>query len=101
VVFRYYVGSGFQLVDVVVLGHFYINGQVRKEHFLKKHHNIFVVDNKQKLRESIIELLSFPGNTIMEIVAEIDRCSGKNLAPLLFHYLIMNLMEAHLLRSHI
>ena len=90
------------MVDaVVVLGHFSINGQMRKEHFLKKHHNIFVVDNKQKLRESTIEVPSFPGNMIMEIVAEIDQCSRKNLAPLLFHYLIMNLMEAHLLRSHI
>ena len=74
------IGSGFQLVDavgVVVLGHFSIDGQVRKEHFSKRHHNIFVVDNKQKLQENIIELLSFPGNTTMEIIVETDQYSGK------------------------
>ena len=77
----YYLGSGFQLVDavgVVALGHFSIDGQVRKEHFSERHRNIFVVDNKEKLWEDIIELLSFPVNTIMEIVAEIDQHSGNN-----------------------
>ena len=30
-----------------------------------KHHNIFAVENKQKLWEDIIELLSFPINMII------------------------------------
>jgi len=74
------IGNGFQLVDavgVVVLGHFSIDDQVGKEHFAKRHHNIFVVDNKQELRENIIELLSFPGNTIIGIIVEMDQYSGK------------------------
>ena len=49
-----------------------------KEHFSERHHNIFVIDSKEKLREDIIELLSFPGNRIMEIVAEINQYSGNS-----------------------
>jgi len=66
-----YIGSGFELVDavgVIVINHFSIDGQVRKEHFTKKHHNMFIVDKKQKLRESIIEHLSFPGSMVMEVI---------------------------------
>jgi len=64
-------------VGLIVVGHFFIDGQVRKEHFSKRLGNMVVVDNKQKLRESITELLSFPGSTVMEIIVEIDQYSDK------------------------
>ena len=59
------LGGGFELVDavgVIVLGHFSIDGQLKKEHYTRKQHNIFIVQNKKELRDEIIELLSFPGH---------------------------------------
>ena len=69
------LGGGFELVDavgIVVLGHFSIDGQLKKEHFTEKHHNIIVVDNKRELMGKIIELLSFTGQTVLDIITCTD-----------------------------
>ena len=55
-------------VGLVVLGHFSIDGQMKKEHFTGKHHNMFVVDNKEELMDNIIQLLSFTGQTVLDII---------------------------------
>ena len=68
------LGGGFELVDaigLVVLGHFSLDGQLKKEHFTEKHHNIFVVDDK-RVMSKIIELLSFTGQAILDIVTCTD-----------------------------
>lgn len=69
-------GGGFGLVDavgLVVLGHFSLDGQLKKEHYTEKHHNMFIFDDKKsELMWKIIELLSFTGQTVLEIVTCTD-----------------------------
>ena len=70
------LGGGFGLVDavgLVVLGHFSLDGQLKKEHYTEKHHNMFIFDDKKsELMWKIIELLSFTGQTVLEIVTCTD-----------------------------
>lgn len=75
------LGSGYELVDavgVIIVGHFSIDGELKKKHFTRRHHNIFVVNNSRGLMEEIIELFSFPGQTVAEIIADsqFDQHSG-------------------------
>ena len=40
-----YTGGGLELVDavgVVVIGHFSLDGQLKKEHYTQKHHNMLL-----------------------------------------------------------
>ena len=76
-----YIGSGYELVNavgIIVVGHFSINGELQKEHYTRKHHNIFVADNKRGIMEEIIEVFSFPGQTVADIIADtqVDQHSG-------------------------
>ena len=63
---------------MIVVGHFSSNGELQKEHFTSKHHNIFVVDSKRGLMREIIELFSFPGKTVADIIvdSQVDQYSG-------------------------
>ena len=77
-----YTGSSFQLVEatgVIIVGHFSIDGELRKEHYSAKHHNMLVVQGRNKLIEEIIELLSFPGHTVLHLVTKLE--SGQGVLP--------------------
>ena len=72
-------GSSYQLVkatSVMVVGHFSIDGQLKKEHYLAKHHNMIVVEGKNKLIEEVIELLSFPSQIILHLVTKMESGQG-------------------------
>ena len=72
-------GSSFQLVEatgVIIVGHFSIDGELKKEHYSAKHHNMIVVEGKNKLIEEIIELLSFPGQTVLHLVTKMEIGQG-------------------------
>ena len=54
-----YVGTGYELVDatgVIIVGHFSIDGQLKKDHFTTRHHNMIVVSSREELMEKIIML---------------------------------------------
>ena len=75
-------GAGFELVDavgLVVLGHFAIDGQLKKEHYTERHHNMFVVEDKKELMDEIIELFSFTGHTVLDLITDLDPHSGSSL----------------------
>lgn len=63
-------------MGLVVIGHFSLDGQLKNEHYAERHHNMFVAENRCNLMHQIIDLLSFTGQTIVEIVTE-PRFSGK------------------------
>ena len=73
------IGSGHQLVEatgVMIVGHFSIDGQLKKEHYSKKHHDMLVIKGKEKLMDEIFELLSFPGQTILHLVTTLHSGAG-------------------------
>lgn len=74
-----HTGSSFQLVEatgVIIVGHFSIDGELKKEHYSAKHHNMLVVQGRNKLIEEIIELLSFPGQTVLHLVTKLESGQG-------------------------
>lgn len=45
------IGNGYELVEAVgaiVIGHFSIDGELKKEHFTSRHHNMLVVSQAYK-----------------------------------------------------
>ena len=75
-----YTGGGLELVDavgVVVIGHFSLDGQLKKEHYTQKHHNMFIIENRRELTHELMNLFSFTGQTVVEIVTE-THYSGTN-----------------------
>lgn len=74
-----HAGNSFQLVEatgVIIVGHFSIDGELKKEHYSVKHHNMLVVQGRSKLIEETIELLSFPGQNILHLVTKLDDGQG-------------------------
>lgn len=68
-----YTGSGLELVEavgLVIVGHFSLDGQLKKEHYTEKHHNMFVVENRRELFHQLMKLFSYTGQTVVEIVTE-------------------------------
>lgn len=61
---------------MIIVGHFSIDGEMKKEHYSAKHHNMLVVQGKNNLVEEIIGLLSFPGQTILHLVTEMENGQG-------------------------
>ena len=67
-----YTGSGLELVEavgLVVVGHFSLDGQLKKVHYTEKHH-MFVVENRRELFLKLMKLFSYTGQTVVEIVTE-------------------------------
>ena len=74
-----HIGSGFQLVEatgVIVVGHFSIDGELKKEHYSAKNHNMLVVQGKMKLMEEIIGILTFPGQCMLHLVTNLEDGQG-------------------------
>ena len=74
-------GSGLEFVEavgLVIIGHFSLDGQLKKEHYTEKHHNMFVVENRCELLRKLMKLFSYTGQTVVEIVTETSY-SGKNV----------------------
>ena len=65
-------------VGLVVVGRFSLYGQLKKEHYTEKHHNMFVVENRHELFHKLMKLFSYTGQTVVEIVTE-TCCSGKKV----------------------
>jgi len=79
-----YEGAGLELVEavgLVVIGHFSLDGQLKKEHCAERHHYMLVAENRCNLMHQLIDLLSFTDQTIVEIITEL-RCSGKGVMKL-------------------
>ena len=92
------LGGGYELVDavgLVVFGHFSIDGQLKKEHFTEKHHNIFVVVDKRELISKIIELLSFTGQTILDIVTDDQHHSSMTIYMYIGTYVLSCYVTIH------
>ena len=74
-----HTGSSFQLVEatgVIIVGHFSIDGELKEEHYSAKHHNMLVVQERKKLIVGIIELLSFPGQSVLHLVTDLENGQG-------------------------
>ena len=74
-----HTGSSFELVEatgVIVVGHFSVDGELKKEHYTAKHHNMLVVQGRKELIEEIIELLSFPGQSVLHLVTDLESGQG-------------------------
>ena len=58
------------------MGHFSVDGELKKEHYTAKHHNMLVVQGRKELIEEIIELLSFPGQSVLHLVTDLESGQG-------------------------
>ena len=79
------IGGGLRLVEavgIVVVGHFSLDGQLKREHFTERHHNMFVTENRCSLMNKLVNLLSFTSQTVVEIITELCY-SGKTIILLL------------------
>jgi len=69
----HFTGSGHQLVEatgIVIIGHFSIDGQLKKDHCTSRHHNMVVVSGKEDLLEKLIVLLSYCGQTVLQLMPD-------------------------------
>ena len=83
-----HTGNGFQLVEatgIIVVGHFSIDGELKKEHYSTKNHNMLVVKGKMKLMEEIIGVLTFPGQCVLHLITNLEDGQGY-----LWHTLMFN-----------
>lgn len=68
-----YIGAGYKLVDatgVIIVGHFSIDGQLKEGHYTTRHHNMVVVSSREELMEKIILLLSYSGQTVLQLMID-------------------------------
>ena len=73
------IGSGHQFIEdtgVIIVGHFSLDGELKKEHYAKKHHDMLIVKGKDALMDELFELLSFPGQTILHLVTSLHSGAG-------------------------
>ena len=66
-----YVGAGYELIDatgVIIVGHFSIDGQLKEGHYTTRHHNMVVVSSREELMEKIVLLLSYSGQTVLQLI---------------------------------
>ena len=71
-----HTGNGLQLVEtteVIVVGNFSIDRELKKEHYSTKNHNMLVVKGKMKLME---EILTFPGQCVLHLVTNLEDGQG-------------------------
>ena len=67
-----------EAAGLIIIGHFSLDGQLKKEHYTEKHHDMFVVENRCELLHKLMKLFSYTGQTVVEIVTETSY-SGKNI----------------------
>ena len=86
--------DGLELVDatgVIVVGHFSIDGELKKEHYTKRHHNMFVIEGEEDLIKEVVGPFSFPGQTILHIATAFNPSSATGMwrktfgHPSMFH----------------
>ena len=58
------------------MGHFSLYGELKKEHYAKKHHDMLIVKGKEALMDELFELLSIPGQTVLHLVTSLHSGEG-------------------------
>ena len=59
-----------EATGVIVVGHFSIDGELKQDHYTSRHHNMIVVSSREEMMEKVILLLSYSGQTVLQLVAD-------------------------------